>query len=176
MEPMSKCLGRAGVHPRAGDKRRAAAQFLERLQNRPVKPMAWGRNRFHFRGWRANAAHYLPQRYSPYGRQPQVYAAGSVSEESAAHLATATSMPIWFAGQLTEDKMPMTRKEVTSVLGPVDGVTIAEIISTGATVEELREAWAWAFGDEALMSAGRPLPGTRVGELIALLEPEPTEE
>jgi hypothetical protein len=72
--------------------------------------------------------------------------------------------------------MPITRKEVTSVLGPVDEATIAEIISTEATVEELREAWAWAFGDEALMSEGRPLPGTRVGELIELLEPEPTED
>jgi hypothetical protein len=58
----------------------------------------------------------------------------------------------------------------------VDEATIAEIISTEATVEELREAWAWAFGDEALMSEGRPLPGTRVGELIELLEPEPTED
>jgi hypothetical protein len=85
-------------------------------------------------------------------------------------------MPIWFAGELTEETMPMTREEVTSVLGPMDEATIAEIISTGASLEELREAWAWAFGDEALMSEGRPLPGTRVGELIELLEPEPTED
>ncbi|BCH23363.1 hypothetical protein MesoLjLc_30640 [Mesorhizobium sp. L-8-10] len=68
--------------------------------------------------------------------------------------------------------MTMTRKDVVSVLGPVDEATITEIISTGASVEELREAWAWAFGDEALMSEGRPLPGTRVASLIDLIEPE----
>ena len=68
--------------------------------------------------------------------------------------------------------MPMTRQEVVSVLGPVDNATSAEIIASGASLEELREAWAWAFGDEALMSQGRPLPGTRVAALIDLIEPD----
>ena len=68
--------------------------------------------------------------------------------------------------------MPMTRQEVVSVLGPVDNATIAEIIASGASLEELREAWAWAFGDEALMSQGRPLPGTRVAALIDLIDPD----
>ena len=66
--------------------------------------------------------------------------------------------------------MPMTRQDVVSVLGPVDNATIAEIIASGASLEELREAWAWAFGDEALMSQGRPLPGTRVAALIDLID------
>lgn len=68
--------------------------------------------------------------------------------------------------------MTMTSEEVVSVLGPVDDVTIAEIIATGGSLEELREAWAWAFSDEALMSQGRPLPGTRVATLIDLIEPD----
>src|SRR5688572_20714726 len=46
--------------------------------------------------------------------------------------------------------MTMTREEVISVLGPVDDETVAEIVSTGASLLELREAWAWAHGDEAL--------------------------
>jgi hypothetical protein len=71
-----------------------------------------------------------------------------------------------------EETMAMTREDVVSVLGPVDEVTIAEIIQTGASVDELREAWAWAFGDEALMSEGRRLPGTKVAALIDLIEPE----
>ena len=66
----------------------------------------------------------------------------------------------------------MTRQDVVSVLGPVDDVTIAEIIASGASLDELREAWAWAFGDEALMSQGRPLPGTRVAALIDLIDPD----
>ncbi|PSJ56293.1 hypothetical protein [Pseudaminobacter soli (ex Li et al. 2025)] len=67
--------------------------------------------------------------------------------------------------------MAMTRDEVVSVLGPVDEQTIAEIVLTGASLEELREAWAWTFGDEALMNEGRPLPGTKVAALIDLIEP-----
>jgi|EndMetStandDraft_4_1072995.scaffolds.fasta_scaffold552235_2 hypothetical protein len=66
----------------------------------------------------------------------------------------------------------MTREDVISVLGPVDDVTVAEIVSSGATLAELREAWAWAHGDEAMMSEGRTLPGTKVGKLIDLLQPE----
>ena len=71
--------------------------------------------------------------------------------------------------------MTMTRQDVVSVLGPVDDVTIAEVISSGASLDELREAWGWAFGDEALMGQGRPLPGTRVAALIDLIEPDDEE-
>ena len=72
--------------------------------------------------------------------------------------------------------MTMTRQDVVSVLGSIDDVTIAEIIASGASLEELREAWAWAFGDEALMSQGRPLPGTRVAALIELIEPDDDDD
>lgn len=71
--------------------------------------------------------------------------------------------------------MTMTRKDVVSVLGPVDDATIAEVILSGASLGELREAWGWAFGDEALMGQGRPLPGTRVAALIDLIEPDDAE-
>lgn len=72
--------------------------------------------------------------------------------------------------------MSMTRSEIISVLGPADEGLVAEIAATGATIDELREAWAWLHGDEALMSEGRPMPGTRVATLIDLLEPEGEEE
>jgi hypothetical protein len=55
-------------------------------------------------------------------------------------------------------------------------VLLADIMATGASLEDLREAWGWLNGDEALMSEGRPLPGTRVAELIDLLEPEAPED
>jgi hypothetical protein len=71
--------------------------------------------------------------------------------------------------------MSMTREEIVSVLGPTDETLVADILSTGASFEELREAWAWLNGDEALMGAGRPLPGTRVGRLIEMLEPDEDE-
>ncbi len=71
--------------------------------------------------------------------------------------------------------MIITRDEIASVLGPTDEEIIAELISTGASVDELREAWAWLHGDDALMGEGRPLPGTRVARLIDLLEPDDEE-
>jgi len=88
-------------------------------------------------------------------------------------VASAPSNTHLFRGYFERRKrMPMTRQDVVSVLGPVDNATIAEIIASGASLEDVREAWAWAFGDEALMNQGRPLPGTRVAALIDLIEPD----
>jgi len=71
----------------------------------------------------------------------------------------------------------ITRDDVTKAIGPADDVTIAEIIGTGATAEELAEAQAWIANDEPLMNAGRPLATGRVRELIDILaELEQSEE
>jgi hypothetical protein len=71
----------------------------------------------------------------------------------------------------------VTRDDVVKAVGPIDDVTIAEIIGTGATVEELAEAQAWIVNDEPLMNAGKPLPSGRVGELVEILsELEPDDE
>jgi hypothetical protein len=72
--------------------------------------------------------------------------------------------------------MAMSRDDAVSVLGRVDEILIAEILATGASVEELREAWTWLNGEEAVMSEGRHLPGTRVAALIDLLEAHDEEE
>jgi hypothetical protein len=63
----------------------------------------------------------------------------------------------------------VTREDVTKAVGRADDVTIAEIIGTGATVDELAEAQAWIVNDEPLMNAGKPLPSGRVGELVDIL-------
>ncbi len=71
----------------------------------------------------------------------------------------------------------ITREDVITAIGRVDDVTIAQIIGTGATVEELAEAKAWIANDEPLINAGKPLATGRVRELIDLLsEIEPDEE
>ena len=71
----------------------------------------------------------------------------------------------------------VTREDVTKAVGRADDVTIAEIIGTGATANELAEAQAWMVNDEALMNAGKSLPSGRVGELIDILaELEPDED
>ena len=71
----------------------------------------------------------------------------------------------------------ITRDDIIKAIGPADDVTIAEIIGTDATVEELAEAQAWIANDEPLMNAGRPLATGRVRELIDILaELEQSEE
>jgi hypothetical protein len=71
----------------------------------------------------------------------------------------------------------LTRDEIIKAVGQVDDVTIAEIIGTGGTAEELAEAQAWAVNDDPLLNAGRKLPTGRVRELIDILaELEPDQE
>jgi hypothetical protein len=71
----------------------------------------------------------------------------------------------------------VTRDDVTNAFGRIDDATIAEIIGTGATTNELAEARAWIANDEPLMNAGKPLATGRVRELIDILaELEPDED
>jgi hypothetical protein len=70
----------------------------------------------------------------------------------------------------------MTREDVIAVLGPVDEVLIAEIVATGATPEELAQAWAWSNSDDALIGELRHLPEGKVAELINLLAPPADDE
>jgi hypothetical protein len=71
----------------------------------------------------------------------------------------------------------VTREDVTKAVGRADDMTIAEIIGTGATVDELAEAQAWIANDEPLLNAGKPLATGRVRELIDILaELDPDED
>ncbi len=71
----------------------------------------------------------------------------------------------------------VSRDDVAKAVGPVDEVTIAEIIGSGATTDELAEAQAWIINDEPLINAGKPLATGRVRELIDILaELAPNED
>ena len=71
----------------------------------------------------------------------------------------------------------VTRDDVTRATGVADDVTVAQIIGTEATVEELAEAQAWLANDEPMMSSGRPLATGRVRELVDILaELEPDDD
>jgi hypothetical protein len=63
----------------------------------------------------------------------------------------------------------ITREDVTRAIGVADDVTIAQIIGTQASVEELAEAQAWLANDEPMMNAGRPLAIGRVRQLVDIL-------
>jgi hypothetical protein len=65
--------------------------------------------------------------------------------------------------------MQITREDVTRAVAGADDVTIAQIIGTGATVDELAEAQAWLANDEPMINAGRPLATGRVRELVDIL-------
>jgi hypothetical protein len=71
----------------------------------------------------------------------------------------------------------LTREDVAKAIGEADDVTIAQIIATGATVDELAEAQAWFANDEPMMNSGRPLATGRVRELVDILsELEPDDD
>lgn len=71
----------------------------------------------------------------------------------------------------------ITRDDAIKAIGRADDVAVAEIIATGATVEELAEAQAWIANDEPLMNAGRPLATGRVRAIVDILsEFEPVED
>jgi hypothetical protein len=71
----------------------------------------------------------------------------------------------------------VTRDDIVKVVVRADDVTIAKIIGTGATVDELAEAQAWIANDEPLLNAGKPLATGRVRELVDILaEFDPDEE
>ncbi len=71
----------------------------------------------------------------------------------------------------------LTRDDVTKAISGADDVTIAQIIGTGATVDELAEAQAWIANDEPMINDLRPLAHGRVRELVDILsELEEREE
>jgi hypothetical protein len=77
-----------------------------------------------------------------------------------------------------EDPMErrITRDDVIHAVGSVDDVTVAKIIATGATIEELAEAQAWMANDEPMLNSGRPLAQGRSRELVDILSNIVSEE
>ena len=71
----------------------------------------------------------------------------------------------------------LSRDDVVKAVDGADDVTIAEIIGTGGTAEELAEAQAWLANDEPMINDLRPLAQGRVRELVDILsELEEDEE
>jgi hypothetical protein len=67
------------------------------------------------------------------------------------------------------DRCALSRRDALETLGELDDVTVASIIAMGATLQELAEAQAWLTNDEALINAGKHLPGGRVGQLVEII-------
>ena len=63
----------------------------------------------------------------------------------------------------------ITRHDAIRAIGRANDAAIAEMIGTGATVEELAEAQAWLANDEPMLNSGRPLAQGRVRQLVDIL-------
>jgi hypothetical protein len=74
------------------------------------------------------------------------------------------------------DMRALSRRDVLEMLGELDDVTVANVIATGATLQELAEAHAWLTNDEALINAGKHLPSGRVGQLVEIIAAKEREE
>jgi hypothetical protein len=64
----------------------------------------------------------------------------------------------------------LTRAEVIALLGRTDDEVLTDILKMGASRSELAEARAWIENDEAMMTAGRPIPSGRVAHLVEILQ------
>jgi hypothetical protein len=63
----------------------------------------------------------------------------------------------------------LTRDHVDAALGSVEDHFAAQILGTGASLEEFAQAQAWLVNDEAAMNVGQPLPSGRVAQLIDIM-------
>jgi hypothetical protein len=66
-------------------------------------------------------------------------------------------------------RKPLTASEVRRLVGDVPDARVQAILATGATLEELEEAAAWASGEsDVLGELERPLTGT-IAQLYDIL-------
>ena len=68
---------------------------------------------------------------------------------------------------------PVTAEEIIDVVGPLTDARLMAIIATGATIEQIEEAAAWADGESDVMGDLR-VPGT--SPVAAVYEILRTEE
>lgn len=70
--------------------------------------------------------------------------------------------------------MTVTPDDIAKVLGSVDPTQAAKIASTGATRQELEDAWAWLQSPSGDDHASSAKPGGTVGRILDILSPPPS--
>jgi len=78
----------------------------------------------------------------------------------------------------TEAAPIVGKADIDEIVGQLDDALVAAVIATGASREELIEAYAWLTADDALHRDLHHAPQGRVAEICELLEAEiaPPEE
>ena len=64
----------------------------------------------------------------------------------------------------------MTREDVIEIAGPLDDGRVLQILKTGATRDELLEAFTWVSADDAMARELHHQPHGRVAQLCEILE------
>lgn len=64
----------------------------------------------------------------------------------------------------------MTREDVIEIAGPLDDGRILQILKTGATKDELLEAFTWVSADDAMARELHRRPHGNVAQLCEILE------
>jgi hypothetical protein len=70
----------------------------------------------------------------------------------------------------------LTPGQARALARPLDDLTLAQVLATGATRAELAEALGWVDNDDAMLNEGRPIPTGRVAQLVELLKARDEEE
>ena len=68
----------------------------------------------------------------------------------------------------------LTAEAVRQIAGRLDEGRILEILKTGATEEELTEAFEWLYSDDVLAKARHHQPGSRIALLRDILSRQET--
>lgn len=67
---------------------------------------------------------------------------------------------------------PATASDVVPIIGPIDDKVTARVIATGATPEEVAEAYAWLSSRDYLRRAAHDTAHGRLASLYHLLDAE----
>lgn len=78
----------------------------------------------------------------------------------------------------TETRRVVTKEDIDEIVGRLDDAATAALIATGASRDELLEAYAWLTADDAQHRRLHHAPGGMIARLYDLLEAEivPPEE
>jgi hypothetical protein len=66
----------------------------------------------------------------------------------------------------------VTAEDIREIVGPLDDSVVAAIVATGATVEEVAEAYAWLTADDSLSKELKHACQGRAAIVCDLLAPE----
>jgi hypothetical protein len=71
---------------------------------------------------------------------------------------------------------PASPEQIREILGEMPETTLAAIVATGATIEEVSEARAWLTADDATAKELQHRGQGRVADIVELLAPDEVDD